>query len=164
MSGKHRAHGSDKAVFVEGLTKTFGAVKALRGISFEVGRGEVLGLLGPNGAGKTTTVDILSTLTTPDTGTVLVAGHDVRTDPAGVRRSIMLTGQHVALDPRAGQRGREGPHVDVHATAIAATRLGQGRGVQGQHCDPTGRHTAHDPSDQPPGRSPAADAWSGTRR
>ena len=98
MSGKHRAHGSDKAVFVEGLTKTFGTVKALRGISFEVGRGEVLGLLGPNGAGKTTTVDILSTLTTPDTGTVLVAGHDVRTDPAGVRRSIMLTGQHVALD------------------------------------------------------------------
>lgn len=89
---------SDKAVFVEGLTKSFGSVKALRGITFEVGRGEVLGLLGPNGAGKTTTVDILSTLATPDSGTVLVAGHDVRTDAAGVRRSIMLTGQHVALD------------------------------------------------------------------
>lgn len=98
MSDKHRAPSSDKAVFVEGLTKTFGTVKALRGISFEVGRGEVLGLLGPNGAGKTTTVDILSTLATPDSGTVVVAGHDVRTDPAGVRRSIMLTGQHVALD------------------------------------------------------------------
>jgi ABC-2 type transport system ATP-binding protein len=85
-------------VFVEGLTKTFGTVKALRGISFEVGRGEVLGLLGPNGAGKTTTVDILSTLTTPTSGRAIVAGHDVRTDPAAVRRSIMLTGQHVALD------------------------------------------------------------------
>ena len=71
---------------------------ALRGISFEVGCGEVLGLLGPNGAGKTTTVDILSTLATPDSGTAIVAGHDVRTDAAGVRRSIMLTGQHVALD------------------------------------------------------------------
>lgn len=98
MSGKHRASSSDKAVVVEGLTKTFGTVTALRGISFEVGRGEVLGLLGPNGAGKTTTVDILSTLATPDSGKVEVAGHDVRTDPAGVRRSIMLTGQHVALD------------------------------------------------------------------
>jgi ABC-2 type transport system ATP-binding protein len=89
---------TDKAVIVDGITKTFGTVKALRGISFEVGRGEVLGLLGPNGAGKTTTVDILSTLATPDTGTAVVAGCDVRTDPAGVRRSIMLTGQQVALD------------------------------------------------------------------
>ena len=89
---------SDKAVVVEGLTKTFGTVKALRGISFEVDRGEVLGLLGPNGAGKTTTVDILSTLATPSSGRAVVAGHDVVTDPAGVRRSIMLTGQHVALD------------------------------------------------------------------
>lgn len=89
---------TDKAVVVEDLRKSFGSVVALRGISFEVGRGEVLGLLGPNGAGKTTTVDILSTLATPDSGTAVVAGHDVRTDPGGVRRSIMLTGQQVALD------------------------------------------------------------------
>lgn len=89
---------TDKAVVVADLRKSFGSVTALRGISFEVGRGEVLGLLGPNGAGKTTTVDILSTLATPDSGTAMVAGHDVRTDAAGVRRSIMLTGQHVALD------------------------------------------------------------------
>ena len=89
---------TDKAVVVDDLRKSFGSVVALRGISFEVGRGEVLGLLGPNGAGKTTTVDILSTLATPDSGTALVAGHNVRTDPAGVRRSIMLTGQQVALD------------------------------------------------------------------
>ena len=58
----------------------------------------MLGLLGPNGAGKTTMVDILSTLTRPDRGHAEVAGHDVLSDPAGVRRSIMLTGQHVALD------------------------------------------------------------------
>jgi ABC-2 type transport system ATP-binding protein len=63
-----------------------------------VERGEVLGLLGPNGAGKTTTVDILSTLARPDHGHAAVAGHDVVIDPAGVRRSIMLTGQQVALD------------------------------------------------------------------
>jgi ABC-2 type transport system ATP-binding protein len=88
----------DHAVVVDGLGKTFGSVVALSDISFEVGRGEVLGLLGPNGAGKTTTVDILSTLTRPDHGHATVAGHDVVADPAGVRRSIMLTGQHVALD------------------------------------------------------------------
>jgi ABC-2 type transport system ATP-binding protein len=88
----------EKAVVVDDLRKSFGTVVALRGISFEVGRGEVLGLLGPNGAGKTTTVDILSTLATPDSGTAVVAGHNVRSDPGGVRRSIMLTGQQVALD------------------------------------------------------------------
>lgn len=89
---------SGKAVLVAGIQKTFGNVVALRDISFEVARGEVLGLLGPNGAGKTTTVDILSTLTRADRGYAEVAGHDVTRDPAGVRKSIMLTGQHVALD------------------------------------------------------------------
>lgn len=90
--------GAGSAVEVEGIRKTFGSVVALEDISFHVDRGEVLGMLGPNGAGKSTTVDILSTLTRPDRGHARVAGHDVLTDPAGVRRSIMLTGQHVALD------------------------------------------------------------------
>lgn len=89
---------SDKAVVVDGLKKSFGSVHALRDVSFEVERGEVLGLLGPNGAGKTTTVNILSTLITPDSGHAVIAGHDVVKDPAGVRRALMLTGQHAALD------------------------------------------------------------------
>src|ERR1700722_9888448 len=89
---------TDDAVVVEGIRKSFGSVVALADISFTVRRGEVLGLLGPNGAGKTTTVDNLSTLTRPDSGYAQVAGHDVASDPAGVRRSIMLTGQQVALD------------------------------------------------------------------
>jgi len=89
---------SDKGVEVDGVGKSFGSVAALRDISFDVGRGEVVALLGPNGAGKTTTVEILSTLTKPDRGRAVVAGYDVVTDPAMVRRSIMLTGQHVALD------------------------------------------------------------------
>lgn len=88
----------EKAVIVDGVTKSFGDVAALRDISFEVSRGEVLGLLGPNGAGKTTMVDILSTLTRPDQGHARVAGHDVVSHPARVRRSIMLTGQQVAVD------------------------------------------------------------------
>ncbi len=89
---------TDKSVVVSHVSKSFGDVVALRDISFEVGRGEVIGLLGPNGAGKTTMVDILSTLSLPDGGSAEVAGYDVVSDPAGVRRSIMLTGQHVALD------------------------------------------------------------------
>ncbi|ORB29793.1 ATP-binding cassette domain-containing protein [Mycolicibacterium parafortuitum] len=89
---------TDKAVVVSGIKKSFGTVTALRDVSFEVERGEVLGLLGPNGAGKTTTVNILSTLIKPDAGRALIAGHDVVSDPAGVRRALMLTGQHAALD------------------------------------------------------------------
>ncbi len=89
---------SDVGVEVDGIGKTFGSVIALRDVSFAVGRGEVVALLGPNGAGKTTTVEILSTLTRPDSGRARVAGHDVVAEPAMVRRSIMLTGQHVALD------------------------------------------------------------------
>ncbi len=89
---------SEKTVIVSGVSKSFGDVAALRDISFEVSRGEVLGLLGPNGAGKTTMVDVLSTLTRPDRGHARVAGHDVVTHPARVRRSIMLTGQQVAVD------------------------------------------------------------------
>ncbi len=89
---------SDMAVVVRGVRKSFGKVVALDDVSFEVGRGEVIGLLGPNGAGKTTMVDILSTLTRPDRGTATVAGHDVVSASAGVRRSIMVTGQEVAVD------------------------------------------------------------------
>lgn len=94
-----KAHkGFDKAVVVDKVRKTFGDFVALHEVSFDVGRGEVLGLLGPNGAGKTTLVDILSTLSRPDSGRAVVAGYDVVSEPAGVRRSIMLTGQQVAID------------------------------------------------------------------
>ena len=89
---------SDSTVIVNGIGKSFGAVDALREVSFEVGRGEVVALLGPNGAGKTTTVDILSTLTRPDRGHASIAGFDVVSQAASVRRSIMLTGQQVAVD------------------------------------------------------------------
>lgn len=94
-----KAHkGFDKAIVVDKVRKTFGDFVALHEVSFDVGRGEVLGLLGPNGAGKTTLVDILSTLSRPDSGRAVVAGYDVVSEPAGVRRSIMLTGQQVAID------------------------------------------------------------------
>jgi len=89
---------NETAVVVEGIEKSFGDVHALRGVDFVAKHGEVLGILGPNGAGKTTMVNILSTLVTPNRGRAMVAGHDVVTDAANVRRRIMLTGQFAALD------------------------------------------------------------------
>jgi ABC-2 type transport system ATP-binding protein len=85
------------AILVEGLTKSFGEVHALRGIDLSVPRGTVLGVLGPNGAGKTTAVRILTTLLLPDGGKALVEGHDVVREAATVRRSIGLAGQSAAI-------------------------------------------------------------------
>ena len=85
-------------VSVSGLRKAYGENVVLDGIDLSVPRGSVFALLGPNGAGKTTTVNILATLVRPDAGTATVAGHDLVTDPDGVRRSISLTGQFAAVD------------------------------------------------------------------
>jgi ABC-2 type transport system ATP-binding protein len=86
------------AIEVEGLRKSFGKVQALRGIDLAVPQGGVCALLGPNGAGKTTAVRVLATLTRPDGGTALVAGHHVVREPGKVRRVIGLAGQHAAVD------------------------------------------------------------------
>ncbi len=89
--------GSDAAIVVEGIRKSFGAVEALRGVDLEVARGSILGVLGPNGAGKTTAVRILTTLLQPDAGRALIEGRDVVRDAAGVRRIIGLAGQSAAI-------------------------------------------------------------------
>ncbi len=88
---------SDQAIVVEGLTKSFGEVRALRGIDLSVPRGTVLGVLGPNGAGKTTAVRILTTLLPPDGGRAVVEGRDVCREAAAVRRIIGLSGQSAAI-------------------------------------------------------------------
>jgi ABC-2 type transport system ATP-binding protein len=90
--------GSMTAIETEGLRKSFGQVRALRGVDLAVPDGSVCALLGPNGAGKTTVVRVLATLTRPDGGTARVAGHDVVREPRQVRASIGLAGQHSAVD------------------------------------------------------------------
>ena len=82
----------------EGLTKRFGDTQALAGIDLYAAQGTVLGVLGPNGAGKSTAVRILTTLARADTGTARVAGFDVATQAAQVRRRIGVTAQDATVD------------------------------------------------------------------
>jgi len=84
-------------VQVENLTKKYGAVEALRGVSFEVHAGEVFGLLGPNGAGKTTTIEILEGLRTPDSGRVSVCGLDPQRSGTSYKQQIGAVLQSTAL-------------------------------------------------------------------
>jgi ABC-2 type transport system ATP-binding protein len=132
---------ADPAIVAEGLGKRFGHVTALDGVDLELPAGGVLGMLGPNGAGKTTTVRILATLLKPDRGRAWVAGFDVTSNPASVRRLIGLSGQYAAVDlfltgqenlvmigrlyglTRRQARRRAGDLIDVLDLASAAGRL-----------------------------------------
>src|SRR2546427_7602989 len=82
---------------VENLTKRYGDVEALRGVSFAVEEGEVFGLLGPNGAGKTTTVEILEGLRTPDAGRASVCGLDPQRDAEALKHEIGASLQATSL-------------------------------------------------------------------
>lgn len=84
---------------VEQLSKRYGSVRAVDGISFTVGRGEIVGLLGPNGAGKTTTMRILTTYLAPTSGRAALAGHDVLDEPKAVCKSVGYLPENVPLYP-----------------------------------------------------------------
>jgi ABC-2 type transport system ATP-binding protein len=80
------------------LAKRYGETVALAGVDLAVDAGTILGVLGPNGAGKTTAVRILTTMVHPDAGWARIAGHDVLTEAAAVRRCIGVTAQDATLD------------------------------------------------------------------
>src|SRR3954463_11608618 len=84
---------------VERLTRRYGSVKAVDGITFAIGRGEIVGLLGPNGAGKTTTMRMLTTVLPPTSGRASLAGHDVLDAPLEVRRRVGYLPENVPLYP-----------------------------------------------------------------
>mgnify|MGYP003871214739 CR=1 FL=1 len=88
------------AVKAEGLTRKFDGFTAVNALSFEVDEGEIFGLLGPNGAGKTTTVRMLSCIISPTSGMATVAGHDIRSNPTGVRRSVGILTENPSLYER----------------------------------------------------------------
>ena len=87
-------------VEVNGLSKVYeGGFEALKSVSLEIEKGEILALLGPNGAGKTTLISVLCGITTPTSGTARVGGYDISTQYRHARRLIGLVPQEVALEP-----------------------------------------------------------------
>jgi ABC-2 type transport system ATP-binding protein len=87
------------AIEVNGLSKSYGGLPAVRGIDFTVARGEVFGLLGPNGAGKTTTVEVLEGYRTRDSGSVSVLGHDPGARPPDLRARVGIVLQSCGTYP-----------------------------------------------------------------
>jgi ABC-2 type transport system ATP-binding protein len=113
------------AIEANDLVKRYGEVTALDGLSLAVPAGTVFGLLGPNGAGKSTTIKILTTLSTPTSGSATVAGIDVLAHPNEVRRTIGVVTQASGTDPQA--TGRENlllvAHVHGMRGRAARTRV-----------------------------------------
>jgi ABC-2 type transport system ATP-binding protein len=105
------------AIRARGVRKAFGHHVVLDGVDLSVDQGSVFALLGPNGAGKTTMVNILATLLPPDEGEILVGGHDLATDPTGVRHAIGVTGQFSAVDGLL--TGEENLQLMICATSVA---------------------------------------------
>src|ERR1700720_923425 len=98
-------------VSVDQLRKTYpGGAEAVKGISFDVTRGEVFGLLGPNGAGKSTTIGMLTTTIAPTSGSASLAGFDVARQPLLARRVSSVVFQEAVVD--RGLSGRV--NLDLH--------------------------------------------------
>jgi ABC-2 type transport system ATP-binding protein len=89
---------STPGIVANDVCKSYGSHLVLDRVNLTADEGSILALLGPNGAGKTTMVRILSTLISSNSGSMCIAGHDVVTDPDGVRASIGVTGQFSAVD------------------------------------------------------------------
>lgn len=88
---------SEVAIHVDNLHKDFGEVYAVKGVSFDVQRGEVFSLLGPNGAGKSTTISMLACLLRPTAGAAMVMGHSIIDQPQKVKARMGVVPQEIAL-------------------------------------------------------------------
>ena len=97
----------DSMVAIRGISKSFGAIRAVDDISFDVRRGEVLGLLGPNGAGKSTTMKMITGFLTPSAGSATVCGFDVMTAPVKAKERIGYLPEGVSSRPSHPAWGRE---------------------------------------------------------
>ncbi len=87
----------EPGILARGLTRRFGDVLAVDGVSFEVRPGEIFGIVGPDGAGKSTTLRMLAAILQPSDGTATVAGRDVRNDPEGVKDNLAYMSQRFGL-------------------------------------------------------------------
>jgi ABC-2 type transport system ATP-binding protein len=84
-------------IILRSVSKSFGNIKALENISFNIERGEIFGILGPNGAGKSTIVNILNTLVKPDDGTVIIDGINIKNDGKNIKLIMGVVPQEIAL-------------------------------------------------------------------
>ena len=114
------------AIEVDHLSKRFGELVAVNEISFNVEGQEIFGLLGPNGAGKTTLIRMLVTLTLPTSGTARVDGHDIRTDPNGVRHAIGVIPQAFTSDPELTAQ----ENMIIHAKLYGVPKADRARTIQ----------------------------------
>jgi ABC-2 type transport system ATP-binding protein len=122
VTDRSKAEVSLNAIEIKDLVKTYkNNVRALNGLSLSVRSGSIFALLGPNGAGKSTTVKILTTLSTPDSGQVRVAGLDVMRDPQKVRRAIGCVAQRSGVD--GGSTGRENLMLQGHFHGMRSAEL-----------------------------------------
>jgi ABC-2 type transport system ATP-binding protein len=110
----------DIAVAVNQLSKRYGDLTAVDGVSFDVRSGEIFGFLGPNGAGKSTTIKMLCTLVDPTSGTATVAGHDIRREQGAVRRNIGLVFQDPTLDQYLTADQNLRMHAELYGVPRAA--------------------------------------------
>ena len=126
---------AETMIEVRDLTKHFGAVQALRGVSFSVPRGQVVGLLGPNGAGKTTAMRIITGFLAPTSGTTLVDGQDVVEEPIVCRRRIgyLPEGNPLYLDLRVRESLTFAAHMHGLRGSDAAAAVGEAMEVAGLH-------------------------------
>jgi sodium transport system ATP-binding protein len=105
---------------VEGLTRSFGAVRAIDGVAFEARDGCITGLLGPNGAGKSTTLRVLYTVLRPDSGSARIDGIDVVADPLAARRRIGVLPHGAGIYPQLTARENITYFGRLHGLAGAA--------------------------------------------
>jgi sodium transport system ATP-binding protein len=105
---------------VEGLTRSFGTVRAVDGVGFEAQDGRITGLLGPNGAGKSTTLRILYTVLRPDGGRASIDGVDVVADPLAARRRIGVLPHGAGIYPQLSARENIAYFARLHGLAGAA--------------------------------------------
>ena len=118
---------SEPALVLDNVVKTYGALRAVDGVSFSASAGEFIALLGPNGAGKSTLFQLLSGLFVPDSGRIAVMGHDMRRDPVPALAMLGIVFQQPTLDLELTVTGNLLFHAGLHGISrrVAKARIAE---------------------------------------
>jgi ABC-2 type transport system ATP-binding protein len=127
---------------VKGLVKTYGAKRAVDGITFTVKRGDILGFLGPNGAGKSTTMKMITGFLSPDAGTATIDGVNVTDDPVAVKKKFGYLPESAPAYPEMTVEEFLGFIAEVRGFRAADAKQAQvDRAIQLTHLDPVRKQT-----------------------